>query len=74
MAVTLLQARTEVRALLDESSANFWTDDQINSWLNQGCSDIARRAEVLWQEVIVNITPLGAVLPLRPRFPQLPQG
>jgi len=58
MPITLLQARTEVRALLDESSANFWTDDQINSWLNQGCEDIARRAEILWQEVPINVTPL----------------
>jgi len=50
MTVTLLTARTEVRALLDETTATFWTDAQINSWINQGCSDVARRAEILWQE------------------------
>lgn len=50
MAVTQLTARTEVRALLDETTAAFYTDAQINSWVNQGCADVARRAEILWQE------------------------
>lgn len=68
MSVTLLQARTEVRALLDESLANFWTDDQIDSWLNQGCSDVARRAEILWQEVNMNVVPLVQSYPFQPDF------
>ena len=58
MSVTLLQARTEVRALLDESSPAFWTNSQLNSWINQGCADIAREAQVLWQEVIISVSPL----------------
>jgi hypothetical protein len=68
MPVTLATARTEVRALLDESVANFWTDAQINSWINQGCSDIARRAEILWQEVNMNVTPLVQSYPFQPDF------
>ena len=44
MTLTLAQARTEVRDILDEATQAFWTDAQLNSWLNQGCADIARRA------------------------------
>ena len=50
-------AITEVRALLDESTAQFWTNSQIQSWLNQGCQDIARRAETLWQEINITTIP-----------------
>lgn len=57
MSVTLLTARTEVRALLDESVPAYWTNTQLNSWINQGCEDIARRAEILWQEVVIAVTP-----------------
>lgn len=58
MAITLLQARTEVRALLNESAPAFWTNAQINSWVNQGCMDVAREAQVLWQEVQLAVSPL----------------
>jgi len=47
MTETLATARTNVRDLLDESTAMFWTDAQLNLWLNQGCADIARRAMCL---------------------------
>ncbi len=32
---------TDVRRLLDESSANFWTDDAITDWANEGMEEIA---------------------------------
>ena len=51
MAVLMSTAITEVRALLDEAVAGQWTDTQLTSWINQGCQDIARRAETLWHEV-----------------------
>lgn len=57
MAITLLQARTEVRSLLNESVALFWSDAELNSWINQGCEDVARRAETLWQELNINTVP-----------------
>ena len=50
-------AISEVRALLDESSQQFWTNNQIQSWINQGCQDIARRAETLWQEINITTIP-----------------
>lgn len=58
MSYTLLEARTEVRALIDEDAPQFWTNAQLNSWINQGAQDVARRAETLWQEVNINVTPL----------------
>ena len=51
MTVTLLTARTEVRSLLDEDTASFWSDAQLNSWVNQGAGDIARQAQALWMQV-----------------------
>lgn len=58
MAVLMSTAITEVRALLNESAAAFWTNAQLQSWINQGCEDVARRAEILWQEVNLNVVPL----------------
>jgi hypothetical protein len=58
MTYTLAAANTQVRSLLDENVAQFWTDTEIDSWINQGCQDVARRAETLWQEVTINVTPL----------------
>ena len=36
-----------VRPVLDEATARFWTDAQLNIWINAGCRDIARRAEMI---------------------------
>lgn len=58
MTYTMNEAITEVRSLLDENSAQFWSNLELESWINQGCQDVARRAETLWQEVIINVTPL----------------
>ena len=68
MPVTLTQATTEVRNLLDEPNAQFWTDAMLQSWINQGCQDVARRAETLWQEVNVNVTPLVQSYPFPSDF------
>lgn len=57
MTVSLATARTEVRAILDEPNAQFWTDDQINSWLNQAAQDIARQAQSLWMQLEVGAVP-----------------
>lgn len=54
--ITLAQARTEVRDLIDEDVAQFWTDAQLNTWINQGCMDIARRALCLRQVEQINTT------------------
>ena len=58
MTVSLLTARTEVRSILDEPNPQFWSNAEINSWLNQGAQDIARQAQALWMQVEVNAVPL----------------
>lgn len=57
MAVSMLEAINEVRALLDETTPAQWSNDQLQSWLNQGCQDIARRSETLWNEVNITTFP-----------------
>lgn len=47
MSQTLLQVRTDVRNRLNESTAKFWTDAMLNSWIDMGALDISRRAENL---------------------------
>lgn len=47
MAETLSEMRTRVREYLDESTARFWTDTNLDRWINDAARDISRRAEVL---------------------------
>lgn len=44
---TLSDTRTDVRAHLNESTARFWTDAQLNVWINEGLRDVARRTETI---------------------------
>lgn len=39
MAFTLNQAVTEVRAIINEETASYWSDTEIQSWIAQGCLD-----------------------------------
>lgn len=48
MAVTLSTALTNVRMILDEVNAQFWTDAQLTVWLNEACADSQRRCE--WKQ------------------------
>lgn len=51
---TQAQARAQVRSLLDEPNAAFWSDAELNAWLFQGCQDIARQAQNLWMQANVS--------------------
>ena len=42
---TLAQAITQVRYLIDEPVAAFWSNLELTSYINEGCKDVARRAE-----------------------------
>lgn len=53
MSVTIATAITNTRSLLDEVSAQFWSDTQITQWLNEGCADSQRRAE--WKQDVATI-------------------
>lgn len=44
---TLAEVRASVRSHLDEATASFWQDEEIDRWLYEAAKDIARRAEVL---------------------------
>lgn len=43
MAYTAATATTEVRNLLNEVTASFWTDAQIQGWIKQGCLDTSSK-------------------------------
>lgn len=45
MAVQLQNAQIQVRELLDEPNAQFWSQTELANWINEGCADIARRVE-----------------------------
>lgn len=47
MSVTLSNVRDRVRVAVEESSARFWQNTDLNSWINDALRDIARRAEVI---------------------------
>lgn len=47
MTITLAEATTLVRDALDESTAVFWTNVQLKTWINQAVRDIARRTETI---------------------------
>jgi hypothetical protein len=47
MTLTLLQARTRLRERLDEDTATFWSDARLDTWINEGVTDLARRAETV---------------------------
>lgn len=44
---TLAQLRTAIRLQIDEPTARFWTDADLNQWINDGLKDIARRTETI---------------------------
>jgi hypothetical protein len=68
MTVTLGTARTEVRSILDEPNPQFWSNAQLNSWLNQGAQDIARQAQALWMQTQVAAVPEQQFYPLPADF------
>lgn len=46
MSLTLSTATTEVRYLLNESTASFWSDTEIENWIKEGCLDITSKGAV----------------------------
>ena len=51
------EALQEVRAILNESSAGFWTDEEINNWVIQAAADISLKGlGVVKQDTIALVT------------------
>ena len=47
MLATVAELITSVRRLINETSASFWTDDEITEWLNEGQEYISAATKVL---------------------------
>ena len=41
---TATTARTQIRALINETTASFWTDTEIDNWVKEATEDISARA------------------------------
>ncbi len=50
---SLAEASLEVRAIIKEPTALFWTDAEINNWIKEGCVDIT--AKTLCYKVIAEL-------------------
>jgi hypothetical protein len=50
MSLTLATATTEVRYLVNETTASFWSDTEIQGWIQEGVLDLCSRA-LLVQDV-----------------------
>lgn len=57
MSISLVTARTNVRSLLDETTPQFWSNAQINQWLNEGCADAQRRVEWKEKQATLSVVP-----------------
>lgn len=53
MAVELSDALTAIRDLLDEPTPQFWSNTQLTNYINQGCAEVARKAE--WKQTTAQI-------------------
>lgn len=47
---TLLELRTDVRSHVDEQTAIFWEDTELDRWINEGLREVARRSETLQKQ------------------------
>lgn len=47
MTTTLGTIRAQIRSDLDEATARYWTDAELNTWINEAAKDIAKRSETL---------------------------
>jgi hypothetical protein len=54
--VTMTNAITNVRSLLDEPNAAFWSNTELGLWLNEACVDIQRRCEILRQRANLSVS------------------
>lgn len=55
MPITLLAARTDLRSRLNETGVALFTDADLNTWLNEGARDMARKTRCLWGKTSVPI-------------------
>lgn len=51
---TLSDLRTDVQLHLDEIVSRYWTPSELNTWINEGARDIARKSETLQALASIN--------------------
>ena len=47
MSLTLTNALSDIRSLIDEPNPQFWTNAELTTWINQGCENFAQRSRTL---------------------------
>lgn len=55
MAYTLATAVTEVRALINEATASYWTDSELQEWIKQGCLDWCEKTLLLTKDDTITL-------------------
>ncbi len=53
---TLLDLREDVRSRLNEVSQRFWQDSELDRWINQALTEVARRSETLQDRAEITTT------------------
>ncbi len=66
-----LQVRTLIRKRLGETTAAFWTDTELNTWIDDGCDDIAFRAKCIKTNGKMTTTASTAEYSLSTYYPNL---
>ena len=57
MSITLTQAISEVRSLIDEPNPQFISNAEITNWTNQACENFAQRTRTLRSQQQVSVLP-----------------
>jgi hypothetical protein len=55
MALTLTTARSQVRNLLNEQNAVFWTDPEIEDWIKEGCVDFSSKSLLVESSLTITL-------------------
>lgn len=55
MAFTLSTSITEVRYLINENTASFWSDTEIEGWIKQGCLDWSEKTLLVTHEDTITL-------------------
>ena len=58
MSADLTVGLSNVRSLIDEPVAQFWSDAELTEWINQGCQEIQRQVE--WAQAQTTIAATAA--------------
>lgn len=69
--MTRLQIRNMIRKRLGETTASFWSDSELNTWINDACRDIAFRTKCIRTNLYMNAVDETAEYGLSTIFPNV---